>query len=137
MEQNSLRKTFGLEYDKSNQQSGLIKWYNRLIDKSIDDLDIVDVAKMIRQNILRDIAIDRSIELFLNEPFDGEMQDGDLLALLVSCGPAVTRNSRVQDLISTILKLENEFSDFDWPNPSVKMLFENNLAALKRMLLEN
>ncbi len=137
MEQNSLKKTFGLEYDKSNQQSGLIKWYNRLIDKSIDDLDVVDVAKMIRQNILRDIAIDRAIELFLNEPFDGEMQDGDLLALLVSFGPAVTRNSRVQDLISIILKLENEFSDFDWPNPSVKMLFRNNLATLKRMLLEN
>ncbi len=136
MEQNSLKKTFGLEYDKSNQQSGLIKWYNRLIDKSIDDLDIVDVAKMIRQNILRDIAIDRAIELFLNEPFDGEMQDGDLLALLVSCGPTVTKNSRVQDLISMILKLENEFSDFDWPNNSAKKLFENNLAALKRMLVE-
>jgi len=43
---------------------------------------------MIRQNILRGLAIDRAIELFLNEPFDGEMQDGDLLALLVSCGTA-------------------------------------------------
>jgi hypothetical protein len=134
---NSLKSMFGLEHDDSSHQSGLIKWYNKLIDKSIDELDVVDVAKMIRQNILKDIAIDRAIQLFISEPFDGEMQDGDLLALLVSCGPEVVKNSRVQVLISMILRLENEFAYFDWADEYSRKLFEDNLAALNKTLLKN
>ncbi len=134
---NSLKNLYGLEYHKGDFQSGLTNWYNKLVDKTIEDLNVVDVAKMIRQNILKDVAINRAIELFLSEPFDGEMQDGDLLELLVSCGSEVVKNSRVQALVSMILKLETEFADFDWADERSKKLFESNLATLKKMLLEN
>lgn len=134
MNKNSLKSIHGLAYEDATQQSGLIKWYNRLIDKSVDDLDVVDVSKMIRQNILKDVAIDRAIELFLDEPFDGEMQDGDLLALLVSCGSEIITNRNISALISMVQKLENEFADFDWVDDGSRKLFESNLAALKKII---
>jgi len=37
---NSLKNMFGLDYDKSNYKSTLIDWYNRLIDKSVDELSV-------------------------------------------------------------------------------------------------
>lgn len=131
---NSLKNLYGLKYYKGSFQSGLTTWYNNLVDKTIEDLNVVDVAKMIRQNILKDVAINRAIELFLSEPFDGEMQDGDLLAMLVSYGPDIVNSRRASALISMIQKLENEFVDFDWADESSKKLFESNLNALKRML---
>jgi len=134
---NSLKNLYGLDYDKSNYKSTLIDWYNRLIDKSVDELSVADVSRMIRQNILRDVAIDRAIELFLLEPFDGEMQDGDLLALLVSCGTEVLKNKRTELLITMISNLENEISDFDWANEDSKSLFERNVIALKNILLQS
>lgn len=134
---NSLKNLYGLDYDKSNYKSSLIDWYNRLIDKSVDELSVADVSRMIRQNILREVAIDRAIELFLIDPFDGEMQDGDLLALLVSCGVEVVKNKKTEPLITTILKLSNEISDFDWADESSRMLYEENIFSLKNILLQN
>lgn len=132
----SLKNVYRLDYDKSNYKSNLIDWYNRLIDKSVDELSVGDVSRMIRQNILREVAIDRAIELFLHEPFDGEMQDGDLLALLVSCAPEVVKSRRREILITMISKLENEIADFDWANKESKPLFERNVIALKNILLQ-
>ena len=134
---NSLKNLYGLDYDKSNYKSNLIDWYNRLIDKSVDELSVPDVSRMIRQDILREVAIDRAIELFLLQPFDGEMQDGDLLALLVSCGTEVVNSKRTELLITMISKLENEISDFDWANRDSKLLFEKNITALKNILLQS
>ena len=135
MKQNSLKILYQMEYYKGDFQSGLTNWYNKLIDKSIDELSVADVSRMIRQDIMKDVAIDRAIELFLIEPFDGEMQDGDLLALLVSCGANAVKNSRVQALIAIIVKLENEFDEFEWANENSRMLFVQNLAGLKQILL--
>jgi hypothetical protein len=112
----------------------LIGWYNNLIDKSVDELSVTDVSKMIRQDILKDLAVDRAIELFLSEPFASEMQDGDLLALLASNGSRVMKSDKVQAVIAMMLKLENEIEDFDWVNESSKTLFEENLAKLEQIL---
>lgn len=131
---NTLKSTYALEYYRGDFQSGLIKWYNKLIDKTVDDLNVTDVAKMIRQNILRDVAIDRAIELFLIEPFDGEMQDGDLLALLVSCGPDIKKGYRVLALDSMIKKLDSEIKDFDWDHEDSRTRFEKNLSELRKLL---
>jgi len=80
----SLRKIHNLSYDTSGFNSGLVNWYNQLIDKSHDGLSIADVCKMIRQDILKDIAVQKAIDLFLNDPYDGEYDDGGLLNVLAS-----------------------------------------------------
>lgn len=78
----SIKQIYNVDYDTSALQSGLIKWYNRLLDKTVDELDEVDVSKMIRQNILPELAIARAITILDNNPFTGEMHDGDILNAL-------------------------------------------------------
>jgi len=131
----SLKNLCGLDYDNSGYQSSLIDWYNKLIEKSADELSIADVSRMIRQDVLREIAINRAIELFLIDPFDGEMQDGGLLALLVSCDAEVAKSKRVTSLINMALKSENEISDFDWADEESRAMFEKNITVLKNILL--
>ena len=132
----SLGELYNLHEYTGEFQSSLTKWYNRLIGKCENELNVSDVSRMIRQDILRDVAINRAIDLFLLEPFDGEMQDGGLLALLVACGSEVLVNTRIDLVIAMINNLDNSIKEFDWDNNHNRSLFENNLTVLKMMVLK-
>lgn len=52
------------------------EWYNNLINKDITELDIIDLPRMIRQNIFIELAIDKSIEVLKLNPLEGDVYDG-------------------------------------------------------------
>lgn len=131
MKNETLKNKFGLEYDQSGYDTSLINWYNRLVDKTVEELNLADVSKMIRQNILKSIAIDRAIDLFIVDPFDGETRDGQLLSLLVSQSEDVTKSKRIQELNEIVLTLEEKIQQFDWDSEEDRSLFEKNLEKLK------
>jgi len=132
----TLGKQYKLDYYSGEFQSGLTTWYNSVLDKTIDELSVADVSRMLRQNLLRDVAIKRAVDLFLVDPYDGEMQDGDLLSLLVSYGAEVAADGRAQILLATIDKLEPEVANFDWMSESSRMRFEDNLLLLRNLCFE-
>jgi len=90
----TIKEKFNLDYENNEIKSGLIKWYNNLLNKSPCELNAVDVSKMIRQDILKDFALDILIDLIITNPFDGEMYDGDLLNLIISEGIEEIRNKK-------------------------------------------
>lgn len=62
----------------------LQKWYNELIDKSINEINIADVLRMLRQKVFTKLAMLKAIEflrknIFVGELYDGELYDGELL----------------------------------------------------------
>ena len=60
----------------------LQKWYNNLIDKTIDEITIADVLRMIRQKEFIDVAMSKAIEFLKENIFAGEGYDGELLEKL-------------------------------------------------------
>ena len=80
---NTLKELYGLSYDTSGFDSGLTNWYNSLIDRSYDKITISDVGIMIRQDVLKEVAIKKAVELFIDNPYCGEYIDGELIELLV------------------------------------------------------
>jgi len=127
----SLREMYKLEYDTSGRKSGLITWYNRLIDKKIDELNATDVSKMIRQGILKNVAIDKAIELFMENPYDGDMGDGGLLSLLISLDEQELKEGHmVGNLLNYIICLQSARPEFEWIDKEQEELFNNDLAAL-------
>lgn len=132
----NIKDIYGLELYNSDFQSSLTDWYNELIFKSENELNVSDVSRMIRQNLLKDVAIDKAIELFCVDPYDGEMFEGDLIALLVSCGSSLNRSSKVALLQATILKVEKECSKYDWLDEESKSNFEQNLNDLKVLVIK-
>ena len=57
----------------------LQKWYNKLLDKTIDELTIADILRIIRQKEFIDIAISKAVEILISNPFAGELYEGELL----------------------------------------------------------
>ncbi|EFN7079480.1 TPA: hypothetical protein N7D89_003204, partial [Escherichia coli] len=70
------------QYDSFAFKSGLINWYNSLLDKTPDELDENDIAKMLRQNILPALAVQKAIEMIEINLMVGYLYNGELLLVL-------------------------------------------------------
>ena len=129
---------YNLDYDHSSINSSLVRWYNKLLDKAVSELDVTDVSKMIRQDILKEVAVDKAICLFMDNPYAGEMQDGDLLSLLLSVAPnsLVTTNNYEHMLVFTTL-IESDYLHFEWQNIECRDKFAENIKYLKRLCCYN
>lgn len=131
---NLIKDVYGLSYDISNFNSGLVIWYNQMIDKSLDELDVVDVSKMVRQDILKKVALGRAIDLFIADPYDGEFDDGGLLNVIVSQNYIIDDDSKVNELKELLPKLALEYLEFDWPNEELKNRYYTDIAKLMSIL---
>lgn len=132
----SIREAYSLTYDTSDFNSGLVKWYNNMIEKSYEELNITDVSKMIRQDVLKHLAEKRAIDLFIEYPYDGEFNDGDLLDMIISKNIFVTNFDKIQHLNYLLSKLEDEYLNFDWSSEECKERFIKNIHIMKRRIMQ-
>ena len=58
---------------------GLQNWYNQVIMKQPDELDLKDVSIMIRQRLFLKTAVNKAITFLEKDPLIGEMYQGQLL----------------------------------------------------------
>ncbi|MEY8268973.1 contact-dependent growth inhibition system immunity protein [Lachnospiraceae bacterium 64-25] len=56
----------------------LQKWYNRLIDKKIDEITVADILRMIRQKEFMNLAMSKAINFLQENVFVGESYEGEL-----------------------------------------------------------
>ena len=82
----TLKEQYGLSYDISRAGTSLTLWYDRLIDKTSDNLDILDICRMLRHDIVKELATPIAIEMLMKDPFDGFLYGGELLAMVVEHG---------------------------------------------------
>lgn len=57
----------------------LEKWYNQLIDKTIFEITVEDVIRMIRQKQFISLAMSKAIKFLQDDVFIGEAYDGEML----------------------------------------------------------
>jgi len=55
------------------------EWFNTIMAKTKDQLTVSDVSRMLRQKICSRVAIKRAIEFLNDDPFIGEMFEGQLM----------------------------------------------------------
>ena len=125
-----LKELYNLPYDSSGFNSGLINWYNKVIDKTYEDLTLADVCKMIRQNIVKNVAIKKAIELFLCNPYDGEHIDGDLLATLTSLDTKLFDVHYNRELKYVLEDVKQGYNDFDWSDEKTKIQYAKNIEKM-------
>ena len=112
-----IREEYDLkEYVSSKFNSSLTEWYNQLINKTIDELEVEDVCKMIRQNIIIELATQKAIELFFDDPYDGFIYDGELLnaLTLINFKQISEPKIKVEKLKIRVKELIEFFKDADW-----------------------
>ena len=75
-----IKDIYNCQYiETSGEMYPLQKWYNRLIDKRISELEVSDVLRMIKQKEFVDIAVSKAVDYLKENPFSGDMYEGELL----------------------------------------------------------
>lgn len=73
------------EYDlvpDNDHQCSLDEWFNSIMHKTVEQLNIADVCRMLRQKICSAVAIDKAITLLNKDPFIGDLYEGQLMLTL-------------------------------------------------------
>ncbi|MDE6674606.1 MAG: hypothetical protein K2K19_07325 [Acetatifactor sp.] len=76
-----IKDLYGCEYAEQEWYP-LPKWYNQLIDKTTEEITPGDVARMLRQEVLPDLAMTKAIEFLRENPFAGELYEGEILTAI-------------------------------------------------------
>ena len=58
------------------------KWYNQLIEKTIAEITVEDVLRMIRQKEFTNLAVSKAINFLKEDVFVVELYEGELLEKL-------------------------------------------------------
>jgi|APHig6443717497_1056834.scaffolds.fasta_scaffold235489_1 hypothetical protein len=116
--------------EEINIKCELDKWYISILNKTIEELNVNDVYRMLRQDILIEIAVDKAIKILEENPLEGEMYDGQLLELLYSLHINKYKEyiPKVKDLL---IKINSNISSFEWMCDDD---FKEYLDVMKRYL---
>ncbi len=129
-EKDKIKEIYDLKYDPSEYSLSI--WYNALIDKSIAELNSLDIYRMLTQRLLVDLAIDKAIEHLSVNPFVGYFWDGQFLELILKEGSVDLKKSINYSLLNSIIaKAEEEYMNYDWLDIKNKEKFLTILNEFK------
>lgn len=128
-----VKDLYSLEPDLINQNS-LTDWYNRLLEKTLDEINIYDIGKMNRQDVLKNLAAKRAIDLFILNPFDGEVYSGDIIETVIQYSVGIATPEQLQSMKAVMERLEKRTITEDDLNLEDIPLYLHNLVVLKEQL---
>ncbi|MDO5539038.1 MAG: contact-dependent growth inhibition system immunity protein [Eubacteriales bacterium] len=80
MSEKKIKDIYNCEYIVSDEELyPLQKWHNILIDKTVSQISIADVLRMLRQKELPDLAMSLAIKFLRDDIFAGELWEGEML----------------------------------------------------------
>lgn len=91
----------------------LQKWYNQVIEKTIQEITAADILKMMRQKCFINLAMSKAIELLKNNVFIGETYDGELIKKISELDSTLLL-SFANDLRSIIKIAKDESFVHEW-----------------------
>lgn len=114
-------------------KDGLEIWYNELINKSENELSLLDINRMFRQNVLVELALDKAIVVLLKDPFAGESTNGDVLENMLILNNELLK-TRVTELKKVIIKASNNSNNVAWWYPEEKEEYFELIDQLKKAI---
>lgn len=74
--------SFNLDDVTKEDRCPMHEWYNNLINKTYNQLNLFDVTRMIIQKIYLELAVTKAVSFVKENPFCGQRYEGELLELL-------------------------------------------------------
>ena len=103
----SIYEIKGLALHELKQTSPLDQWFYEMVQKSTDELTPKDISRMLRQEIYLDLAMPCAWGELMEDPFCGEMYEGQMLELLAK---ALADHPQEKN-IKAFRKLENKIKE--------------------------
>ena len=111
MEDKKIKDIYGCNYIVSDEKLyPLQEWYNKLIDKSISEIEVSDVLRMIRQKEFVDLAVSKAVDFLQDNVFIGEMYEGELLEKVsgIELTSLSFYSDKLKDILSDALEKSRE-----------------------------
>lgn len=112
----------------------LQKWYNQLIEKTIDEITIADVLKMIRQKEFTNLAMSKAIYFLQENVFAGELYEGELLEKLSEMD-SLFLTSYADDLKKIMKNALLKSKIHDWTYDGEEKEFKDIIDALSQKVV--
>ncbi|AMA71740.1 MULTISPECIES: contact-dependent growth inhibition system immunity protein [Aneurinibacillus] len=115
----TIKDIYNISQGELKAKYALDIWYNTLIEKTVTEIDITDICRMLRQEIFIELAIERALEYLKQNPLIGDVYDGQLLELLSSVDVIKLKKYKksIKELlfdIKTRLDINDFFSQEDY-----------------------
>lgn len=131
MEDKTIKEIYNCRY--SSGSDVLEDWYNKLIDKTPEELSLFDILRMIRQDLFLDEAIPALLAYLIEDPRCGDICNDDALIKLSEIDTKQLKPYRSQ--IEAILKkIDNDIDGYEWCYPEEKDEFLEVVSKIKDQL---
>lgn len=108
-----ISKIINVRSEEIDIKCELDKWYVELLNKRIEEITIKDISRMLRQDILIELAINKSLEFLEENPLAGEMYDGQLLELLYSLDLSKYKED-IDKAKNILINIKSNINNFEW-----------------------
>lgn len=107
-----IKELYFLNQNETESECTLDIWYNKLINKTVDEIEVVDVTRMLSQNVLINLGIKKAMDILFDDPLAGEMYEGQLLELLYSID--LNKFEDLSQLKLLLQKISSILPSLDW-----------------------
>lgn len=102
-----------------NTRSSLDEWFNSIVDVPLDELDIGDIARAIRQDLFLVHVLPRAESILQEDPFAGDDYDGQLISSIASLS-----HNEAKGALSTLKKISHFLNQIDKHNIDEQLLLD-------------
>ena len=134
MDGKTLREIY--EYDlvpDDDLQSSLDEWFNCIMEKTVDELTIADICRMLRQKICSVVAIGKAIDMLEKDPFTGDLYEGQLMLTLYNAKEKYLCR-RYDDIEPLLEKAAFSSKTHDWASEYEKFDYLHTIEAFGRKI---
>lgn len=130
-----IKDLYSCEYDVSEKELyPLQKWYNQLIDKTVQEITPGDVSRMLRQKLFLDLAMTRAIDFLREDPFAGELYEGEMLAAIAGMENSLLA-AYVEDLREVLRAASERIAAYEWSYDGEEDEFREIVDAVARKIM--
>lgn len=110
----TIRELYHCQYIVSEQTLySLQQWYNRLLDKTIEQITVADTLRMLRQKLFLKVARIKVIEFLQQDPLAGELYAGEIIVKIAEIDDSLLKFSP-QELREILEKALKACETYEW-----------------------
>lgn len=113
----------------------LEKWYNQLIDKTIFEITVEDVIRMIRQKQFISLAMSKAIKFLQDDVFIGEAYDGEMLEKISEMDSSLL-TSYADDLKNIVQNALDKSVTHEWSYNGEEDEFKKIVNSITKKLVQ-
>lgn len=112
------------------------KWYNQLLDKDYNDLEVLDVTRMIKQKKFLELATAKAMDCNKANPFCGDLWERKVLELLCKLDMNYLKGY-CEDLNDILLRAFMQAQEHEWLCEEEKVAYSKLVGSFLKKINSN